>query len=102
MQPTFSILSLRWIGPGDEYLVWATNTDNNWPFGIGTHIGQTSFPNDGRAHLQYDGNFIVFNSGTTALWTSVTNDNPDAYLVLDDDPNMTIYDQYDTPIWSIF
>lgn len=80
---------------------WDSSVDGYYS-GLGSHVSQTSFPNDGNAHLQLDGNFIIFSVQHNALWTTQTDDNEDAYIMIENDGNMVIYDSGDVAIWSVF
>ena len=81
---------------------WLSSGDFGPPGSLGSHVSQTSFPNDGNAHLQLDGNFIIFSAEHDALWTTQTDGNSDAYVVVENDGNVVIYNSSDVPIWSIF
>lgn len=101
--PQYSIVYLEWIGPGCPYTIWETNGDSSWPYGTGTHIGQTSFPSDGHANMQYDGNFVVLPADeSSTLWSSVTDGNSGAYASVEDDGNFVIYSANGAPLWSVF
>ena len=105
LDPDYTLLALTWVGPGDSYLIWCSNCDNNWPWGYGRHVGQTSFSSDGVAVMQGDGNFVI--NDTTVwpwepLWATHTEGNSGAYLNVQNDTNLVIYSSSDVPLWSIF
>jgi hypothetical protein len=67
--------------------IWASNTWNK-----GT---------DCTAHMQTDGNFVIYtNHGTKALWQSGTWGHPGAYLDMQDDRNLVIYDRNRRALWA--
>jgi hypothetical protein len=50
---------------------------------------------------QTDGNLVLYDDRDgTALWTSQTAGNPNAYFVIQDDGNLVIYSADGRPIWS--
>ncbi|MFT3776245.1 MAG: hypothetical protein QM820_63685 [Minicystis sp.] len=54
----------------------------------------------GRAVVQNDGNFVVYDGGGTPVWASNTNGNPGAFLALQDDENLVLYAAHGPAIWS--
>ncbi len=61
----------------------------------------------GKAIMQYDGNFVVYDTFKNAKWSSATNFNcnPSANWVrLQDDSNLVVYRPHSgspwTPVWS--
>ena len=46
-----------------------------------------------------DGNLVVYNASGAAVWSSVTWGHPGAYLVVQSDGNLVIYDGA-SPIWA--
>lgn len=54
----------------------------------------------GRAVMQGDGNFVIYDAAGVALWASSTTGNPAAYIVLQDDGNLVIYRPDGQPVWN--
>ena len=52
--------------------------------------------------VQGDGNLVLYDANSTALWNSGTNGQGVApyRLVLQDDHNLVLYDGNDQPLWS--
>jgi hypothetical protein len=50
--------------------------------------------------MQGDGNFVVYNSAGSALWSSRTSQYPGAYLRMQDDCNLVVYDAGGIPRWA--
>jgi len=53
----------------------------------------------GQAIMQSDGNFIVFNSSSAAVWMSATSGSG-AYLAVRDDGEVVVYSAYGASLWS--
>lgn len=49
--------------------------------------------------MQSDGNFVVYDNGGGALWSSNTEGRTDVKLVLQDDRNLVLYSGADS-VWS--
>lgn len=52
------------------------------------------------AAMQTDGNFVVYDGGGRALWSTRTNGNPGAWLVLQTDGNLVLYRADGRVLWS--
>lgn len=65
--------------------IWSSNTYNG-----GTYCN---------AAMQTDGNFVVYN-GTRALWESHTWGHPGAYVEMQNDRNLVVYDQNRRALWA--
>jgi hypothetical protein len=102
LYPQYSILLLRYEDGIDPYLIWGTTEDTSWPWGYGTHAGQTSFPSNGYAYMQSDGNFVLYSSGGTPLWSTSTCCTGGPFLHVQDDRNLVVYSATEVPLWSIF
>lgn len=50
--------------------------------------------------MQTDGNLVVYNTANQWIWQSQTNDYRGAFLQLQDDQNLVIY-QGSTPLWAV-
>ncbi|MDZ8260193.1 hypothetical protein [Nostoc sp. ChiQUE01b] len=81
--------------------------------GAGTSIlytGESLFPGQFlispngqyKAVLQYDGNFILYNSFNIPLWSSNTFDTGAKYIVMQYDCDLVIYGFNAIPIWATF
>lgn len=72
----------------DSAALWSTNTQ-----GSGTSL-----------HMQGDGNFVLYRAGGTVpgnhLWHSVTHGNPGAYLIVQDDGRVAIFNAAGEMIWK--
>ncbi|MGF1426309.1 ricin-type beta-trefoil lectin domain protein [Kitasatospora sp. LaBMicrA B282] len=81
MQPDGNLV----LYPDDEpnHALWASGTFN--------HPGAT-------ATLQSDGNFVVYDTNHTALWSSQTFGT--THLRVQDDRNMVVYDTTNKPLWT--
>ncbi|MEH1842178.1 MAG: hypothetical protein V7L20_26460 [Nostoc sp.] len=55
-----------------------------------------------RVQLQYDGNFVLYNSSGTALWASNTANTAASYIVMQSDCNLVIYGYNSLPIWASY
>jgi len=103
LNPTYSLLNLtNYLDAEEPYFIWGSNADENWPWGNGTHEGQTSFPSGGYAYMQADGNFVLYDSGNDPLWETFTWGYSGAYLEVQDDDNLVVYSSSQVPLWSIF
>lgn len=65
--------------------LWASNTRN---------MGSRN------AHMQDDGNFVVYNWDSSALWATGTEENEGAYIVLQDDGNLVVYTSDRNVLWA--
>lgn len=54
----------------------------------------------GRALMQADGNFVVYDASGVARWSSGTGGNPGAYLWVRDDGSLVIYRPDGQALWS--
>ena len=82
LQPNGDLV-LYW-GAG-TFVLWATYTDNS----AGTVT---------QAVMQTDGNFVLY-AGSEPVWATETDGNPGAYLVLQPDGELVLFDRFDAPIW---
>jgi hypothetical protein len=53
-----------------------------------------------RLSLQWDGNLVLYNSGSTPLWTSNTAGRSAKHLVMQYDGNLVLYDTSNMAIWT--
>lgn len=74
--------------PAVPSAVWATNT---WQLPISLRPTY--------AEMQDDGNFVLYNQARFPSWSTGTQKNPNARLVLQDDRNLVIYDA-NSALWS--
>ncbi|HEY5500162.1 MAG TPA: hypothetical protein VIK20_07255 [Bacteroidales bacterium] len=51
-------------------------------------------------YMQADGNLVIFSQQGVALWSSNTYGNPGSFLAIQNDGNMVIYTPQGNPIWS--
>jgi hypothetical protein len=51
------------------------------------------------AVMQWDGNFVLYDSSGKACWSTGTWDHPGAYVVLQDSGNLVVYDN-GVPLWD--
>ena len=71
--------------------------------GIDTALCATNTVNSGATHadMQADGNFVLYNAGNQAVWSSQTPNNPGAYLVMQNDGNLVIYSKLtNAQLWA--
>lgn len=83
---------------GDGNLVLWDATSALWSANTSGQGGLT-------AHMQSDGNFVVYKTTTPTVgqdvWSSVTYGHPGAYLILQDDGNLVVYDKDGvTALWN--
>ena len=86
----------------DGRFTFAYQPDGNlvlYQGGVGAiwNIGIQTSP--GWAPMQYDGNFVTYNSAGQPYWNSATWYSPGAWLIVQDDGNVVIYDTNNVPIW---
>lgn len=55
--------------------------------------------NAGRAHMQSDGNLVLYNDTDGAMWDSGTAGNSGAYLILADDGHLLLVSSGGVPLW---
>ncbi|HEX7166703.1 MAG TPA: hypothetical protein VF230_06960 [Acidimicrobiales bacterium] len=57
---------------------------------------------DGRFHavMQGDGNFVLYQNGVGALWSTGTQNNPGARIVMQGDGNLVVYRTNGTAAWA--
>jgi hypothetical protein len=67
-------------------MVWMS-----WTFGTGG--------GDAHVHLQ-DGDLVIYDSGTSPVFTTSTGGHSGAYMVCQNDGNIVIYDSGGTPLWA--
>lgn len=70
---------------GTGTVLWTTNTAGTGP---------------GRAILQLDGNFVVYDPDGRPVWASGTVDNTNGFLLLQNDGNLVIFRSGGEPIWD--
>ena len=61
-----------------------------------------SFASDNRGNIaimQDDGNFVLYDQDNEPVWASNTGGNPGAYLAVQDDGNVVVY-QDGSPLWA--
>jgi len=66
---------------------------------------QQNMDNVGTSHavMQTDGNFVFYNHDyTQVLWHTHTYYHPGAYLNMQNDGNLVVYDFGNAPLWSLF
>jgi hypothetical protein len=49
--------------------------------------------------MQDDGNFVLYDQDNAPVWASNTDGNPGAYLAVQDDGNVVVY-QNGSPLWA--
>lgn len=69
----------------DGTSLWSTATGGSQP---------------GRAFMQADGNFVVYDAAGVARWSSETGDNPGAYLWVRDDGGLAVFRADGQTLWS--
>jgi hypothetical protein len=85
LQSSDGNLVLYWVGHG---VLWATNK-----YGSGYNYPANS------ATMQGDGNFVQY-VPTTNVWASNTANHSGAYLALQNDGNLVVYNTNRTPLWA--
>lgn len=50
--------------------------------------------------MQNDGNFVVYDAGGVALWSTGTVGNPGARLAIQDDGNLVVYRADGQALWA--
>jgi hypothetical protein len=63
-------------------------------------IGISSAGAPERALLKGDGDFAAFHAGNIQVWATGTGGHHGAYLALQDDGNLVVYDLYGNAIWG--
>lgn len=87
---------------GGNYNNWVSYYDSAMSGSCGgTHTSQAWPAWPARAIMQSDGNFVLYSEGTVeyAAWSTGTNGNSYAYLSVQDDGNLVVYNSSDVPIW---
>ena len=49
--------------------------------------------------MQFDGNFVIYDAWDGAVWSSSTHNHPGAYLAVQNDGDVVIFNQDGVPIW---
>jgi hypothetical protein len=91
--------------PGSEFLsIYDRDQHDMNGVGYGDHQNQwsTDANGDGYMVMQYDGNFVLYDSALAANWATQTNNNSGAYINIQNDGNMVIYSSGNAPLWSVF
>ncbi len=78
---------------GDGNLVLYQGATPIWASG-------TDYGNYGRAVMQSDGNFVIYDQWGSAIWHTNTGGNPGAYLIVQNDGNVVIYSSQGWPLWA--
>jgi hypothetical protein len=93
------LLVYLFTGVGQSYGVWNSRDDGSRG---GIHADQWGVvdQDEGFAVMQGDGNFVLYD-GPAAWATNTWYPGGTAYLNLQDDGNMVVYDAYDNVLWSL-
>jgi hypothetical protein len=86
------------------YNDWAASNDGAFSSGGGLHQNQwNAASSTGTAVMQTDGNFVFYTNSSlsTAAWSTSTYGNSGAFLNLQDDGNLVVYNSSNVPIWAI-
>jgi hypothetical protein len=82
---------------------WTSLSDGACSPIYGYHVAQTVRAGPESTIMQYDGNFVLYNTGspTYAAWATNTDGHSGAYLSLQNDGNLVIYTASGAPIWAL-
>ena len=96
-------LTFQYFGSGPHYEIWNSSYDGAWGSG---HQNQYAVNEvTGFAVMQGDGNFVFYDDDPLSydMWSTSTCciAGGGTYLNVQDDANFVVYDESDTPLWSI-
>ncbi len=83
---------------GDGNLVLYSGPSPQWAINCWPTCADIGGP--GRAEMQHDGNFVVYNSQGVAVWASATDGNSGAYLSVHNDGRLIVYSASGAVLWS--
>ena len=74
--------------------------------GYGTHTPQSQ-DNDtadinSLVQMQSDGNLVLYDSSSRALWSTNTSGNSGAFFNAQNDGNIVVYSSSNAPLWSVY
>jgi hypothetical protein len=80
-------------------ITWHSKNDivNN----CGPHINQGSSTSGNVVAMQTDGNLVMYNSSNVAVWETITDGNPGAFLNRQEDGNLVVYSSGSSPLWCV-
>ncbi len=112
--PSRTFVSLDHRGPNGQDWYSYNDDNNNWDWtGYGTHVpqeyeslefecGEESCSPSPYLLMQNDGNLVLYDAFSNAVWATHTEGNPHAYFDVQGDGNMVVYSSDDEPLWSLF
>jgi len=85
----------RFVFQKDANLVLYNGSDAIWSTGT-----DTSMPNTYECVMKHYGRLVIHNGNGKDIWASDNERHPGAYLIVQNDGNVVIYDSQNKPLWS--